>query len=172
MEAPCAIVSRLEVSPSDTVRLSCANSGDTNSLIQATGISKAFDGESILSDVDISLQPGEVVGIVGPGGVGKSLLLKILCGLVMPDSGEVQIRGQVWSELTVTEKASLRESFGMLFQNHALFDFMTVGDNVAFPLRQRLDIANDEIERRVTERLAQVELPGVHWLFFGSSQAV
>jgi phospholipid/cholesterol/gamma-HCH transport system ATP-binding protein len=134
-------------------------------VIEGKSISKSFDGELVLNDINISFQPGEIVGIVGPGGVGKSLLMKILCGLVPADEGGVSIRGQVWTDLTVMEKAALRESFGMLFQNYALFDFMTVGENVAFPLRQRHDIPNDEIERRVTERLAQVELPGVHGLY-------
>ena len=134
-------------------------------MIEGRGISKSFDGEVIFSGIDIQLQEGEVVGIVGPGGVGKSLLMKILCGLVPPDEGEVRVFGTSWSSLSITERATLRERFGMLFQNYALFDFMNVGENVAFPLRQRAGIPDAEIDRRVSERLAQVDLPGVHALY-------
>ena len=134
-------------------------------MIVARGVTKSFEGECILDNVDLELSEGEVVGLVGPGGVGKSLLMKILCGLVEPDAGEVHVFGKSWKALSVTERAALRERFGMLFQNYALFDFMNVGENVAFPLRQREGVPEEEILERVSERLTQVDLPGVNALF-------
>ena len=134
-------------------------------MIVAKGVGKSFGGERILSGVDLTFHEGEVVGIVGPGGVGKSLLMKILCGLVEPDEGEVTVFGRSWADLSVTERAKLRERFGMLFQNYALFDFMTVGENVAFPLVQRGDMSAQDVQERVVERLTQVELSGVNHLY-------
>lgn len=134
-------------------------------MIRGTSLAKSFDGDPILSGVSVEVRPGRVLGIIGPGGVGKSLLLKMLCGLVVPDSGTVEVFGEELASMSFTRMAQMRERFGMLFQNYALFDFMTVGQNVAFPLEQRGGVAVDEITRRVEQRLAEVDLPGTEHLF-------
>ncbi len=134
-------------------------------MIRATGISKSFKGQVVLDDVSVEVRRGHVLGLIGPGGAGKSLLIKIMCGLVEPDKGQVLVGDDDIAELDFSALARLRERFGMLFQNYALFDFMTVGENVAFPLEQRGDVAADEIRRRVAERLSDVQLGGIEALF-------
>ena len=133
-------------------------------MIRAIGLHKAFSGQPVLNGVDVHVREGHVLGIIGPGGVGKSLLLKMMCGLVRPDEGRIEVDGRDIATLSSREMGRLRERFGLLFQNYALFDFMNVGQNVGFPLEQR-GVAADEIQQRVAERLADVELPGVEPLF-------
>ena len=134
-------------------------------MIRATGLTKAFGGTPILRGIDVHVRRGHILGIVGPGGVGKSVLLKMLCGLLAPDAGQVQVDGQDLASLEGVPLARLRERFGFLFQNYALFDFMDVGDNVGFPLDQMGGLEPAEIRERVARRLAEVELPGVERLF-------
>ncbi|MFT7626147.1 MAG: phospholipid/cholesterol/gamma-HCH transport system ATP-binding protein [Myxococcota bacterium] len=134
-------------------------------MIEAIGLSKSFDGEQILENISFSVRAGVTLGLVGPGGVGKSLLLKMLCGLVVPDEGEVRVDGEDLAGLDFEATARMRDRFGFLFQNYALFDFLTVGENVGFPLDQRRDVPAEEIQQRVEARLAEVELPGILHLF-------
>jgi phospholipid/cholesterol/gamma-HCH transport system ATP-binding protein len=127
-------------------------------VIEVQGIRKRFGDTVVLDDVSLRVETGEVLGIVGPGGVGKSVLLKIVCALLEPDAGEVQVMGRPITRLRGMELAAVRAKMGVLFQNNALFDFMTVADNVAFPLRQRGELTEAEIARRVEERLSEVGL--------------
>ena len=133
-------------------------------LIVATGLYKSFGGEPILLDVGVEVFRGRILGIIGPGGVGKSLLMKMLAGLVEPDAGDVTVLGQSLQSLNASGLARVRDRMGFLFQNYALFDFMDVGQNIAFPLEQ-MGVPKAEITRRVAERLAEVELPGIERLF-------
>jgi len=129
--------------------------------IRVEGLGKRYRGEWVLDGIDLAFRAGEVVGLVGPGGHGKSVLLKHLPRLLDADRGRVVIDGHVLGTLRAFELARVRERFGYVFQNYALFDFMTVGDNIAFPLRQlaakvRPDAA--QILARVHQRLADVGL--------------
>ncbi len=125
--------------------------------LEARGLTKRFGGRTILEGLDLEIHGGEVVGVVGPGGHGKSVLLKHLPALMRPDSGEVRVDGERLGGLGPRGLAAVRNRFGYLFQNYALFDSMSVEDNVGFPLRQ-LGVAPEEIARRVAARLAEVSL--------------
>jgi len=128
-------------------------------LIRLAGIHKSF-GRPVLSGVDLHVPEGCLYGLVGPGASGKTLLLKIISGLVRPARGRVDVDGVNLGALTELELGELRRRIGMQFQNNALFDFMTVADNVAFPLRRLFELDEDEVVRRVAARLEHVELAG------------
>jgi len=132
-----------------------------SSMIELHAIAKSFPGHTeLLRGVDLKVDRGERWGLIGPGASGKSVLSKILVRLVAPDAGRIVVDG---ADVTRTPEAGLgawRARFGMLFQNYALFDFMTVAENVAFPLRRRGGIAASEIDARVAERLRAVGLAG------------
>jgi phospholipid/cholesterol/gamma-HCH transport system ATP-binding protein len=113
----------------------------------------------VLEDVSFEVPTGCLYGLIGPGAAGKSVLLKALVGLV-PFSGEVSVLGDSLLGRDDAELMHVRRKVGMLFQNNALFDFMTVAENVGFPLTRLFNLEPDEIARRVTERLARVGLPG------------
>jgi phospholipid/cholesterol/gamma-HCH transport system ATP-binding protein len=130
-------------------------------MIEIRDISKTHKGQQVLSDIDISVGEGTNLGLIGPGGAGKSLLLKIVTGLVEPDAGTVTIWGEDVHELSETELAKLHADIGMLFQNYALFDSMTVFGNIAFPLRRDGDLTKTEIDARVNELLEMIDLPGI-----------
>lgn len=110
------------------------------------------------------MRAGEVLGLIGPGGAGKSVIVKLCCGLLEPDDGQISVLGQDLQHLNDKDKQALRTRVGLVFQNYALFDFMTVGQNVAFPMRQRGTYSDEEIGIRVQERLAEVDLPKVQHL--------
>jgi phospholipid/cholesterol/gamma-HCH transport system ATP-binding protein len=114
-------------------------------VIALDGVSKSFGERKLLDAVSLRVAAGETLGIIGPGAVGKSVLAKIVCGLIAPDAGAVTVDAT---------------QIGMLFQNNALFDFMTVGDNVAFPLVRQGKLDAGEIRARVAERLRAVGLAG------------
>jgi phospholipid/cholesterol/gamma-HCH transport system ATP-binding protein len=132
--------------------------GAGDAAILLRGLSVAF-GRPVLRGIDLSIPRGCLYGLVGPGASGKSVLLKCLAGLLRPERGEVFVLGQDVTKLDEVGLSALRQRMGMLFQNNALFDFMTVGENIGFPLRQR-GAAESEIHERVRERLASVGLSG------------
>jgi phospholipid/cholesterol/gamma-HCH transport system ATP-binding protein len=123
------------------------------------GVSKAFD-RPVLASLDLSVPSACLYGLIGPGASGKSLILKLISGLLRPDSGSVLIGGRDVLAMNELELAELRSGIGMLFQNNALFDFMTVEENIAFPLRRLSRLSDPEIAERVAERLSSVALPG------------
>jgi len=127
--------------------------------VQLRGISKSFD-RSVLSSVDLHVPSGCLYGLIGPGASGKSLLLKLIAGLLRPDHGSIAVGGRDVLAMNELELPEFRKGIGMLFQNNALFDFMTVQENIAFPLRRLLDLPEQEILERVAERLKCVSLPG------------
>jgi phospholipid/cholesterol/gamma-HCH transport system ATP-binding protein len=114
-------------------------------VIALAGVTKAFGARPLLDCVELTLARGETFGLIGPAGAGKSVLMKLVCGLLAPDAGSITVAAQ---------------PIGMLFQNNALFDFMTVGDNVAFPLVRQGQLPADEIRARVADRLRAVGLGG------------
>lgn len=129
-------------------------------LIHIEGLTKSFGGMPVLRGVDLVVPEGCLYGLIGPGAAGKSVLLKMLTGLLRPDNGRVLVAGKDVHGLTELELATFRLKFGMLFQNNALFDYMTVGENIAFPLRRLFDLSENEIAERVAERLRVVSLSG------------
>jgi phospholipid/cholesterol/gamma-HCH transport system ATP-binding protein len=135
----------------------CRRSED--SLIRLDGVDKSF-GRPVLRNIDLTVPAGCLYGLIGPGAAGKSVLLKIITGLLKPEAGRVLVDGTDLVSLDEIALQEFRKRFGMLFQNNALFDFMTVTDNVAFPLRRLFDLSEAEIAARVEERLACVKLQG------------
>ncbi len=128
-------------------------------MIRVQGIYKAFE-QPILRGVDLHVPPGCMYGLIGPAACGKSLLLKVLTGLVIPDAGSVRMAGEEIVGRSDQSLGPIRSRIGMLFQNNALFDFLTVLENVAFPLRRMFDLPEPEIRARAQERLASVGLAG------------
>lgn len=130
-------------------------------MIELRNVTKYYGRELVLDNVNLKLGAGRQLGLIGPGGAGKSLIVKILCGLVMPDKGDVFVDGVHVNKLSQVEMVNYRRGVGMLFQNYALFDFMTVEENIAFPMRNA-GVAEDEIKERVDAILARVDLPTIH----------
>ncbi len=129
-------------------------------MIETRGIKKRFGSQQVLNGVDLRIEPGEAVAIIGRSGCGKSILLKHLIGLLSPDEGEVFINDRNIAHLTERELLGVRKEFGLLFQSAALFDSLTVHENVAFALRREGKLTAGEIDRRTEEALERVELPG------------
>lgn len=130
-------------------------------MIRLEGITKSFGEQTVLKGIDFEIAPGQITFIIGQSGEGKSVLLKTIIGLLKPDKGHVYIGERDMLGLSDVEQNQVRKKFGMLFQHAALFDSMTVQDNVAFPLREHTDFSEGKIKDRVTEKLAQVGLRGV-----------
>jgi phospholipid/cholesterol/gamma-HCH transport system ATP-binding protein len=127
--------------------------------IRVSGLEKAFGQRRLLAGVELDIPPGSRFGIIGPAACGKSVLLKLLCGLIPADAGTIAIGDHVVTGLGEDALMAVRQRIGMLFQNYALFDFLSVGENVAFPLVRR-GVARDEIDQRVRDRLRAVGLAG------------
>jgi phospholipid/cholesterol/gamma-HCH transport system ATP-binding protein len=128
--------------------------------IRVEDVRKSFQGKVVLDGIGFSVEEGESLVILGPSGTGKSVLLKHLIGLIQPDSGRVLVDGQDFWALSDRDRTRVRKKFGMSFQEGALFDSMSVFDNVAFPLR-RSGRPAAEIRDRVRECLSLVHLPNV-----------
>jgi phospholipid/cholesterol/gamma-HCH transport system ATP-binding protein len=129
--------------------------------IELHQVHKAFGAQKVLQGVDLAVPPGETTVIIGRSGSGKSVILKHMIGLIRPDSGRVLVGGQDLAGMDDRQLNDLRRRFGMLFQDAALFDSMSVGDNVAFPLREHTRLGEREIARKVAEKLDMVGLAGV-----------
>jgi phospholipid/cholesterol/gamma-HCH transport system ATP-binding protein len=127
-------------------------------VIEIERVHLAFGSNVILEDVSFLARRGETVAVVGESGTGKSTTLKLILRHLQPDSGRVYVNGEDVCGLSFTEALRVRRHMGMVFQGAALFDSMTVYENVAYPLREHTDYAEDEIERRVREKLAFVDL--------------
>ena len=130
-------------------------------MIRLENVSKSFGGALVLDDVSFEVPTGGTLGLVGEGGSGKSLALKVVCGLVRPDRGRVLVDEDEVSALSETALMPVRARIGMVFQNYALFDYLDVADNIAFPLRQLGGYAPDDVRARVRRRLEQVHLPDI-----------
>lgn len=129
-------------------------------MIRIEQLTKRFGAMPVLQGVDLEVPAGCLYGLIGPGASGKSVLLKMITGLLRPDHGRVIVDGQDVHALSEIELQTFRLKFGMLFQNNALFDYMTVAENIAFPLRRLYDLSEEEIQERVAERLRVVSLSG------------
>ena len=129
-------------------------------MIEVRNICKNFGPHAVLAGVSLSIATGESVVIIGRSGCGKSVLLKHIIGLIRPDSGEVLIDGENIVGMNERQLLKVRLKFGMLFQSAALFDSMTVAENVGFALRRERKWTDAEIGRKVAEALDVVDLPG------------
>lgn len=133
--------------------------GSGQPVIEIKGIRKSFNEVEILKDVNLSVQKGENLVVLGKSGSGKSVLIKCIVGLVYPDEGEVYVFGENISELNQKQLNATRLKIGFLFQNAALYDSMTVGENLTFPLKQHFKkLTEAEIENRINEGLEDVGL--------------
>jgi phospholipid/cholesterol/gamma-HCH transport system ATP-binding protein len=126
-------------------------------VIELDHLSLAFD-EPVLEDISFAVHEGETVVCVGESGTGKSTILKLILRLLVPDRGRVLIDGEDITHLSFKEALEVRQKMGMVFQGAALFDSMTVFENVAYPLREHTDMNEEEIEARVREKLQFVDL--------------
>jgi len=136
--------------------------------IEFSHVDKAFEGQAVLVDVTFDVRRGEMMAILGRSGVGKSVALKHILGFLKPDAGQVFVAGREVSALSEDELMEVRRRVTMVFQSGALFDSLTVGENVAYPLRERalrgLAISEKEIQQRVDVLLGRVELDGTREL--------
>jgi phospholipid/cholesterol/gamma-HCH transport system ATP-binding protein len=130
---------------------------DKPPVVSLENVSLAFD-RPILRNVSFDAMEGETIVIVGESGTGKSTTLKLILRLLKPDEGRVLIDGEDITEISFEEALEIRQKMGMVFQGAALFDSMTVYENVAYPLREHTDLEEDEIEARVREKLQFVDL--------------
>lgn len=133
-----------------------------NEIIKVCGLWKAFGGHEVLRGVDLSVPEGRITTIIGKSGTGKSVLLKNIIGILKPDHGEIFFEGRDLTKMKDQELLELRRSMGYLFQDAALFDFMSVEENICFPLVEQLGLRDGgELKRRVARLLELVELPGI-----------
>ncbi len=147
----------MPVEPSPTV----VNPLDDITVIELREVHKRFNTQDVLAGVNMRLRQGETSVVIGASGTGKSVLLKHIVGLLKPDQGEVTFRGQRIDLMSDRELSVIRKRFGFLFQLSALFDSMSAGDNVAFPIVQQTRKPRAEIERIVQEKLGLVGLKDV-----------
>ncbi|MDB5249351.1 MAG: methionine transporter ATP-binding protein [Segetibacter sp.] len=134
-------------------------------MIEIQHLKKSFGDKTILNDVNLVMQTGKCNLIIGSSGSGKTVLLKCIVGLFTPDEGKVLYDGQSMTELTVQEKKGLRQQIGMLFQGSALFDSMTVEQNIKFILDMFSDLGHKEKMKKVNEVLARVNMEGANKKF-------
>ena len=130
--------------------------------VELRHVTKRFDTRTVLDDVSLSVTPGRSMCILGRSGTGKSVALKHIVGLLRPDAGQVLVEGEDITHMSSGELSRVRRRIGFLFQNAALFDSISVGDNVAFPLRRHTAMDRGAIRARVDQLLISVGLAGEH----------
>jgi len=130
-------------------------------MIEITNLYKSFGSLTVLRGVNLTVEKGESMTVIGGSGSGKSVLMKHIIGLLFPDRGEVRVAGQVLNKLDDHQLNELRKKFGMLFQMAALFDSLSVWENVGFGLKQHTKLSDKEIRKIATEKLALVGLKNV-----------
>jgi phospholipid/cholesterol/gamma-HCH transport system ATP-binding protein len=134
-------------------------------MIEIINLHKNFGEKKVLTGVNLTIEPGETLVIIGRSGCGKSVMLKHIVGLLIPDEGEVKVAGQVINKLNEKDLYKIRKKFGFLFQGAALFDSMSVGENVALPLVESdNDFDKSKIVKIVAEKLELVGLAGIEKL--------
>ncbi|MDP2913722.1 MAG: ATP-binding cassette domain-containing protein, partial [Candidatus Omnitrophota bacterium] len=130
-------------------------------MIEIINLCKSFDGHRVLNNLSLNINTGETTVIIGRSGCGKSVLLKHIIGLMKPDEGQVLIDGKDITRMNEKELNATRMQFGMLFQGSALFDSLSVLENVAFGMIEHIGSSKEEIKKRVKECLALVGLKGI-----------
>jgi phospholipid/cholesterol/gamma-HCH transport system ATP-binding protein len=140
----------------DLPRADAASKGDTGPIISFSHVSIGFNGRAVLDDVSFYVNRGQTLCILGRSGVGKSVSLRMLMGFLKPDSGSIHVEGQEISGLTEKEMQGVLKRVTMVFQNGALFDSMNVRENVAFPLRERGGLDEDQVVQIVDRLITMV----------------
>ena len=130
-------------------------------MIKITDLKKSFNSKKVLDGVNLDIEKGKITVIIGRSGEGKSVLIKHIIGLLKPDSGQIVLDGQDITKMTERELNEVRRRFGMLFQGAALFDSLTVGENVAFPLREHAGMPEADLKEVIKEKLRLVGLKNV-----------
>ncbi len=131
---------------------------DNSSYIEMKGVHKEFDELKVLKGIDLKVEKGETLVIIGGSGTGKSVMIKLMIGLYLPTIGSVKFNGRTWDELSMHEADETRQKFGYVFQGGALFDSLNIKENVAFPLREHTSKSEKEIDEIVKTCLANVGL--------------
>jgi len=134
-------------------------------MIKVVDLHKTFGNQEVLKGINLELETGKITTIIGGSGSGKTVLLKHLNALLLPERGSVLVDGKDITKLGERELNEVRQKFGVLFQGAALLDSMTIYDNVAFPLREKTKMTENEIRERAEERLAQVGLAGMGYKY-------
>ncbi|MFQ5585858.1 MAG: ABC transporter ATP-binding protein [Thermodesulfobacteriota bacterium] len=130
-------------------------------MIKINDLKKSFNGKMVLDGVNLDIEEGKITVIIGRSGEGKSVLIKHIIGLLKPDSGQILLDDKDLTKLNERDWNEIRRRFGMLFQSAALFDSMTVAENVGFPLREHTGLGKKDIREAVTDKLKRVGLVGV-----------
>jgi len=133
-----------------------------NLAVQLIDIRKSYGSQEVLKGVNLSIKEGKTTVIVGGSGQGKSQIIKHILGLIRPNSGQVMVYGKDLNNVNNKQLKEIRNDFGVLFQNAALFDSMTVFDNVALPLRERTKVPEKEIDKIVNEKLVMMDVEGTN----------
>jgi len=133
----------------------------SDSVISLRSLHKSFGSQKVMDGLSLEIPRGKITVIIGRSGEGKSVLLKTMIGLLFPDEGKVWVEGVDFLDLSRSKQNTMRQKFGMLFQNAALFDSMNVFENVAFPLREHTHLEDEEIRSKVLDKLARVGLKNV-----------
>jgi phospholipid/cholesterol/gamma-HCH transport system ATP-binding protein len=131
----------------------------SKNLVEADGVSVVFDAQCILQDISVTIRRGQTIAIIGESGCGKTVFIKTLVGLIRPTAGHVSFDGRRLDHMSQAELTRTRRRFGFVFQNAALFDSMSIFDNVAFPLLQNDSASESEVRERVMRHLSEVGLP-------------
>jgi phospholipid/cholesterol/gamma-HCH transport system ATP-binding protein len=124
--------------------------------VKVESLSKSFGNQTVLKGISLEVAEGETLSVLGRSGTGKSVLLKLIIGLHKPDSGSIRVNGEEVTKLPLKELNEVRKKVGFLFQQAALYDSLTIEENIAFPLRRHSKMSDDERGRRVRELLASV----------------
>ena len=133
-----------------------ANSKKTTPPVQVEGLSKSFGEQTVLQGISLEVGQGETLSVLGRSGTGKSVLLKLIIGLHKPDSGSIRVNGEDVTKLKLKKLNEVRKKVGFLFQQAALYDSLSIEDNVGFPLRRHSSMSDEERRKRVRELLASV----------------
>ncbi len=131
---------------------------DNSLAIEISHLSKSFGAQKVLDDIDLTISRGQTVSLLGQSGTGKSVLLRLLVGLDKPDSGSIRIDGEEITSLGMDPLNKIRQKLGFLFQQAALYDSLTLGENVEFPLKRQTKLSQSERKQKVQQLLASVGL--------------
>ncbi|HVS17912.1 MAG TPA: ATP-binding cassette domain-containing protein [Planctomycetota bacterium] len=135
---------------------------DRSVVVRFSDVHKSFGALTVLNGLDLEVYQGETFAIMGPSGCGKSVTLRHLIGLLAPDSGRIEVWGRDMATIAADDLRAMRARMGFVFQEAALLNWLSAGDNVALPLRETTDLPDDEIVERVQQKLALVHVPDAY----------